>query len=259
MFLSEIFFGWQGEGPFAGFPQVFVRTAGCPLRCAYCDTPASLVRTASCRVREGGEHDEATAADVPNPVTAAWAAFTAERLARGRPLHAVSITGGEPLAQEREVAALAAALRARGFRTYLETAGVWPERFARVASLFDHVAADVKIPAAAREPARWEEHAAFLAAADPARTFVKAVVTADTPDAEIIRAARLVAARSPDIPFFLQPATPAAPAVAPPAAAQMRRWAALAGRFLRRVHGSGQWHLPKPRAAEAVSDRIPAS
>jgi len=36
--VEEIFYTLQGEGPFAGRPAVFVRLAGCPLRCQWCDT-----------------------------------------------------------------------------------------------------------------------------------------------------------------------------------------------------------------------------
>jgi 7-carboxy-7-deazaguanine synthase len=38
MVISEIFYSLQGEGFLAGVPSVFVRLAGCPLRCKWCDT-----------------------------------------------------------------------------------------------------------------------------------------------------------------------------------------------------------------------------
>ena len=39
--VMEVFASIQGEGRYAGEPQVFVRLHGCPLRCRYCDTPGS--------------------------------------------------------------------------------------------------------------------------------------------------------------------------------------------------------------------------
>jgi 7-carboxy-7-deazaguanine synthase len=38
MVINEIFYSLQGEGLLTGIPSVFIRLAGCPLRCRWCDT-----------------------------------------------------------------------------------------------------------------------------------------------------------------------------------------------------------------------------
>jgi 7-carboxy-7-deazaguanine synthase len=46
MIVNEIFYSLQGEGFLAGVPSVFVRIAGCPLRCKWCDTKYAWSETA---------------------------------------------------------------------------------------------------------------------------------------------------------------------------------------------------------------------
>src|SRR5438067_12651044 len=38
MYIAEVFYSIQGEGELTGVPSVFIRTSGCNLRCAWCDT-----------------------------------------------------------------------------------------------------------------------------------------------------------------------------------------------------------------------------
>ena len=96
--ITEIFLSLQGEARDAGWPTVFVRLTGCPLRCTYCDTAYAF---------HGGEWRDidAIVADV-----------------RGHGVRHVCVTGGEPLAQKR-CHALLAALCDAGFDVSLETSG----------------------------------------------------------------------------------------------------------------------------------------
>jgi len=96
--ISEIFFSIQGEACFSGWPTVFVRLTGCPLRCQYCDTAYAFT---------GGE----------------WRSFEEiETDVRRYGTRYVCVTGGEPLAQPR-CAALLTSLCDSGFDVSLETSG----------------------------------------------------------------------------------------------------------------------------------------
>ena len=96
--LTEIFLSLQGEARDAGWPTVFVRLTGCPLRCQYCDTAYAF---------HGGQW---------------WTldAILAE-VARHRMRH-VCVTGGEPLAQKRCLPLLSRLCDA-GYSVSLETSG----------------------------------------------------------------------------------------------------------------------------------------
>ena len=96
--LTEIFFSLQGEARDAGWPTVFVRLTGCPLRCTYCDTTYSFY---------GGQWWEIDA-------------ILAE-VARHGARH-VCVTGGEPLAQKRCLGLLEKLCDA-GYAVSLETSG----------------------------------------------------------------------------------------------------------------------------------------
>jgi 7-carboxy-7-deazaguanine synthase len=96
--ITEIFLSLQGEARDAGWPTVFVRLTGCPLRCTYCDTAYAF---------HGGQ----------------WLGFDQilAEVARHGVRH-VCVTGGEPLAQKRCVALLQRLCEA-GYVVSLETSG----------------------------------------------------------------------------------------------------------------------------------------
>jgi len=96
--ITEIFLSLQGEARDAGWPTVFVRLTGCPLRCQYCDTTYAF---------HGGywhEMDEILAVVASHGV------------------RHVCVTGGEPLAQKR-CHTLLTRLCDAGYDVSLETSG----------------------------------------------------------------------------------------------------------------------------------------
>jgi pyruvate-formate lyase-activating enzyme len=152
------------------------------------------------------------------------------------PLHAIALTGGEPVAQADF---LAAWLEARSTRLpmLLETAGVLPHRLARLLPFVAIVSLDVKCPSNTGERARWDEHAACLAAAvgDGREVYVKMPVDEGTVPEDVERGARLVAAVA-GVPLFLTPLTrPDAPVFA------------ISAPALERLHAIASRHHPDVR------------
>src|SRR5436305_8588 len=101
MRVAEIFFSVQGEGILAGVPSAFVRTTGCPLRCAWCDSPYTSWEPAG----------ESMSVDA---ILARLADF---------PTRHVVVTGGEPLVATG-IEELCAHLDAADYHITVETAGV---------------------------------------------------------------------------------------------------------------------------------------
>jgi len=101
MIINEIFYSLQGEGFLAGVPSVFVRLAGCPLRCRWCDTKYAWSA-------EAGRRYEI--AEIVRAVKQ-W------------PCRFVVITGGEPMINP-ELRQLSQELRAAGKHVTIETAGI---------------------------------------------------------------------------------------------------------------------------------------
>ncbi len=100
MLVSEIFHSLQGEGELTGVPSVFIRTAGCNLRCTWCDT-----KYASWQPEGSVTEVEALMAEVLR-----------------HPVQHVVLTGGEPMLQ-KDLPALATRLREAGKHITIETAG----------------------------------------------------------------------------------------------------------------------------------------
>ena len=106
MKISEIFYSVQGEGVLAGVPSVFVRTSGCNLRCAWCDTPYTSWS--------------------PEGTEMSIAEILAEVRQHPAARHVV-VTGGEPMIQPA-IGDLTRALHDAGLHITIETAGtVWAD------------------------------------------------------------------------------------------------------------------------------------
>lgn len=136
--ITEVFLSLQGEARDAGWPTVFVRLTGCPLRCSYCDTAYAF---------HGGEWRDIDA-------------LLAEVASHG--VRHVCVTGGEPLSQKRCLSLLARLCDA-GYVVSLETSGALD-----IAAVDPRVSrvVDVKTPGSAEVARNRWENLALLTAHD---------------------------------------------------------------------------------------------
>src|SRR5882757_4478389 len=122
MHLIELYKSVQGESSFAGVPTIFVRFAGCNLRCAWCDSEYTFT---------GGK-----------PFTEGEVVAQIEALA---PCRLIEFTGGEPMLQARELLPLMGRLLTENYTLMIETSGERP--LAEVPKAV-HKIVDVKCPGA---------------------------------------------------------------------------------------------------------------
>ena len=185
--ILEIFRSIQGEGRYAGVPQVFVRLFECNMHCVWCDTPASI--------GDGKrEYKNLSQDDILAQVNAIY-----------ENSHSVSVTGGEPLLQKDFLKIFCHALHKEGKKIYLDTNGTLPDALEVIIKDIDIIAMDIKLPSSTQQKPYWAEHKEFLKIACRKEVFIKAVISLNTKAEEIIKAARMVAAIDPKILFILQP------------------------------------------------------
>jgi len=98
--IAELFYSLQGEGSLVGVPSVFIRTAGCNLRCGWCDTPYTSWQPEGVEMELDRILDEVKA----------------------HPTRFAVVTGGEPMISP-EIVPLTERLGALGMHVTVETAG----------------------------------------------------------------------------------------------------------------------------------------
>ena len=200
--MMEIFSSVQGEGPFVGCRQIFLRFAGCNLECAYCDTPGDM-RPTHCRVENSLDRKDIIY--YKNPVKVGQVVSAVERL-KPSIHHSISLTGGEPLLQNEFLLEILPSIKGTRLGVYLETNGTLTGQLESIISMVDFIAMDIKLPGVSGLPPLWEEHKRFLAAAVQKEVFVKVVVGGKTREEEFVQAVRLVAGIA-DLPLIIQPVT----------------------------------------------------
>lgn len=201
--ITEVFPSIQGEGPYVGINQLFVRFSHCHLACTYCDTAMTQP--------DGTAHiytkTNATQYDtLENPVS------TKALLNRLMPLlssglyHSVSFTGGEPLLYHRFLAELFPLIQPLA-KTYLETSGTQPDFLKAVLPHTDIIAMDIKLPSATGERFFIEEHRDFIkqAISSPTTELLTKVVFNDAVTKHELATLEQLLSPYPHVPLILQP------------------------------------------------------
>ncbi len=127
--LFEIFTSIEGEGILYGTKTLFVRLAGCPFTCFYCDTLDALP------MDSGNEY---AIEEVCNLIEKNLEDNT----------YKVNFTGGEPLVQSEGVLEMAKYVKSKNIPTYLESSCYDSEKFSQVLPFIDFIKIEFKTPEA---------------------------------------------------------------------------------------------------------------
>ncbi len=178
--IKEIFESIQGESPFVGTKQLFIRFCGCNLNCDYCDTNF----------------------DAKDAVS-----YTAESLVKKiqnnydlKRIHSVSLTGGEPLLHAQFINEFVHFLP--DIKIYLETNATLTDELLNVKDKIDIISADIKLPSSAGKDT-FDLHDKFLENCNGIYTFAKIVFDKNITDEEIKTCANL--GEKHNIVLILQP------------------------------------------------------
>lgn len=192
--IKEIFLSIQGEGPYIGYRQLFIRFCNCNLDCNYCDTDFSVK---DCNVEY--ETGSGVFKKLRNPLEDKDLMSIIRKF---QDYHSISFTGGEPLLADKFLQSFLPKLKAK---IYLETNGTLPENLEKIVDLVDIIAMDIKIPSSTGTKSFFKEHYDFIEIALRAKKeiFAKAVVTDKLSRTEL----EYLAQTAKKVPLIIQPVT----------------------------------------------------
>ena len=175
--IKEVFTSIQGEGPYVGYKQTFVRFCSCNLKCKYCDTDFLA----------DSETKDYTPQELAN-------------LVNKENVHSVSLTGGEPLLFADFLKEFIPLCK---YKIYLETNATLPEKLAEIIDYVDIVSADIKLESSTGAKMPYELHDKFFEIASKKELFTKVVFNKNINDDEIKNIIKLVSKYN--VELILQP------------------------------------------------------
>lgn len=192
--IREIFLSIQGEGPYIGHRQLFIRFCGCNLECNYCDTDFSI-KDCQIEYQSGSGKFEY----IRNPLEEC---ILLEIIKKFQNYHSISLTGGEPLLEEHFLCSFLPKLDSK---IYLETNGTLPNNLKKVINLVDIISMDIKLPSSTGLKSFYSEHYEFIdiALKNKKEIFAKAVVSNKIAASEMDYLKQI----SQKIPLIIQPIT----------------------------------------------------
>ncbi|MCK4463038.1 MAG: 7-carboxy-7-deazaguanine synthase QueE, partial [Candidatus Omnitrophica bacterium] len=216
--ISDIFLSYQGEGPYLGMKQLFIRFYGCSFNCAYCDTKPFSYNT-----------------------------FTKESLLDKiseykESYHSISLTGGEPLEQVDFLEEFLTLLKQSHQKSiYFETNGILHEELKKIIDSVDIISMDIKLPSSTKKNAFWDEHKRFLEIAKSKDVLVKVIITDQTNLEDVVKARDILKDIDRKIPFILQPVDPIEN-IKRPSAETLTRFKRELDKDIKNVEIIPQWH-----------------
>lgn len=176
--IKEIFSSIQGEGPYIGYKQLFIRFCNCNLKCNYCDTDFS----------SNEDFIEYNTKSLINEVN------------KYNDIHSISLTGGEPLLS---VEFLKEFLPLVDKKVYLETNATLTDKFLEIKPYINIVSADIKLESSTGIKDTFRLHNKFFEACNGVETFAKVVFNDRITEEEITQCCKL--AKKYGFELILQP------------------------------------------------------
>ena len=180
--VKEYFVSVQGEGPYVGFRQLFIRFCGCNLNCNYCDTDFSADNNCT-------EY---------NPIEL-FNELNNNKMFEN--IHSISLTGGEPLVNADFLTEFLPLFNKK-IPIYLETNATLFEALKKIINYVDIVAADIKLPSSSGQNL-FNIHDKFFEVCKGKKLFVKVVFDSSINDFEIKQVCNL--AQKHNIELILSP------------------------------------------------------